>query len=107
MIITDFISITELSRLTKKSRPTIYKYLNDFSLGNYDDIPYSIINLFKMAETSTKAEIIAYCNATYGTTYADNCDEEVKELINLIISKQKELDISKIKDFIMGELNND
>ena len=107
MIITDFISITELSRLTKKSRPTIYKYLNDFSLGNYDDIPYSIINLFKMAETSTKAEIIAYCNATYGTTYADNCDEEVQELINLIISKQKELDISKIKDFIMEELNND
>ena len=107
MIITDFISITELSRLTKKSRPTIYKYLNDFSRGNYDDIPYSIINLFKMAETSTKAEIIAYCNATYGTTYADNCNEEVQELINLIISKQKELDVSKIKDFIMGELNND
>ena len=107
MIITDFISITELSRLTKKSRPTIYKYLNNFSQGNYDDIPYSIINLFKMAETSTKAEIIAYCNATYGTTYADNCDEEVRELINLIISKQKELDISKIKDFIMGKLNTD
>lgn len=107
MIITDFISITELSRLTKKSRPTIYKYLNDFNLGNYDDIPYSIINLFKMAETSTKSEIIAYCNATYGTTYADNCDEGVQELINLIISKQKELDVSKIKDFIMGELNND
>ena len=39
--------------------------------------------------------------------YADNCDEEVQELINLIISKQKELDVSKIKDFIMGELNND
>jgi hypothetical protein len=106
MFITDFISITELSRLTKKSRPTIYKYLNDFNSGNYDDIPYSIINLFKMAETSTKAEIIAYCNATYKTTYADNCDEEVQELINLIILKQKELDISKIKDFIMGELNN-
>ena len=59
MIITDFISITELSRLTKKSRPTIYKYLDDFHLGNYDDIPYSIITLFKMAKTSTKAEIIA------------------------------------------------
>ena len=107
MIITDFISITELSRLTKKSRPTIYKYLNDFSLGNYDDIPYSIINLFKMAETSTKAEIVAYCNATYGTVYANSCDGETQELINLIISKQKELDLSKIKDFIMKELDND
>ena len=106
MLITDFISITELSRLTKKSRPTIYKYLNDFNLGNYDDIPYSIINLFKMAATSTKAEIIAYCNATYGTSYSDNCDEEVQELINLIISNQKDLNISKIKDFIMEELKN-
>lgn len=107
MLITDFISITELSRLIKKSRPTIYKYLNDYDLGNYDDIPYSIINLFKMAETATKAEIIAYCNSTYGTTYANNCDEEVQELINLIISKQKDLDIAKIKDYIMGELGND
>ena len=107
MIITDFISITELSRLTRKSRPTIYKYLNDFSLGNYDDIPYSIINLFKMAETSTKAEIIAYCNATYGTTYADNCDEELQELINLIISNKEHLDIAKIKNIILGEITND
>jgi hypothetical protein len=102
MLITDLISITELSRLTKKSRPTIYKYINEYNKGNYDEIPYSMTNLFKMAETSTKAEIIAYCNATYGTTYADNCDEEVQELINLIISRQKELDVSKIKDFIMG-----
>ena len=107
MIITDLISITELSRLTKRSRPTIYKYLNDLKEGNFDDIPYSIIKLFRMAETHTKAEIIAYCNATYGTTYTDNCGEDVQELINLIISNQKELNISKIKDFIMEELNND
>ena len=107
MIITDFISITELSRLTKKSRPTIYKYLNDFSLGNYDDIPYSIIKLFKMAETSTKAEIIAYCNSTYGTSYTDSCDEEIQELVALIISNQKRLDLSKIKNFILEELSND
>ena len=107
MTITDMISITELSRLTQKSRPTIYKYLNDFNLERYDDIPYSIINLFKMAKAATKAEIIAYCNATYGSVYKDAGGEEVQELINLIISKQKELDISKIKSFILGELKND
>ena len=31
MLITDLISITELSRLTKKSRPTIYKYINEYN----------------------------------------------------------------------------
>ena len=83
MLITDLISITELSRLTKKSRPTIYKYINEYNNGNYDEIPYSMINLFKMAETATKSEIISYCNATYGTTYATNCDKELQDLINL------------------------
>ena len=91
MVITDFISITELSRLTKKSRPTIYKYLNDFNAGNYDDIPYSVIKLFNMAETASKAEIIAYCNSTYGSGCAADCDEEVAELVNLIVLHKKEL----------------
>lgn len=107
MLITDFISITELSRLTKKSRPTIYKYLNDFSCGNYDGIPYSIIKLFKMAETATRAEIISYCQSTYGAMNTDDYGEDVQELLNLIITNQQHLDITKIKNFIMGELNNE
>ena len=107
MLITDLISITELSRLTKKSRPTIYKYINEYNNGNYDEIPYSMINLFKMAEIATKSEIISYCNATYGTTYAANCDEEIQELINLIVSNKERLDVAKIKNIILGEINND
>ena len=107
MLITDLISITELSRLTKKSRPTIYKYINEYGKGNYDDIPYSVINLFKMAETSTKSEIISYCNATYGTTYSANCDEELQELIDLIVSNKEHLDITKMKNNILEEINND
>jgi hypothetical protein len=107
MIITDLISITELSRLTKKSRPTIYKYLNDFQAGYYDGIPYSMIELFKMAESATRAEIVSYCNATYGTAYAEGCSEEVEELIRFIIANQEKLDVAKIKSFIMGELNRD
>ena len=34
MKITDMISITELSRLLKKTRPTVYKYVSDFEKGN-------------------------------------------------------------------------
>jgi hypothetical protein len=107
MLITDLISITELSRLTKKSRPTIYKYINEYNNGNYDEIPYSMINLFKMAETATKSEIISYCNATYGTTYATNCDKELQDLINLIVSNKEHLDVAKIKNIILGEITND
>ena len=107
MLITDLISITELSRLTKKSRPTIYKYINEYGKGNYDDIPYSMINLFKMAETSTKSEIISYCNATYGATYSANCDEELQELIDLIVSNKEHLNVAKIKNIILEEINND
>ena len=106
MIITDLIPITELSRLTKKSRPTIYKYLRDFSSGNYDNIPYSIINLFRMADTATKDEIISYCNSTYGMSFANASSAELQNLLDLIVSNQDHLDLKKIKEFIMEELNN-
>lgn len=106
MIITDLITITELSRLTKKSRPTIYKYINEYEKGNYDEIPYSMITLFEMAKTATKAEIVAYCNSTYGTGCVSICNAQMQELINLLVTNQEHLDIAKIKDFIMEEINN-
>ncbi len=106
MIITDLIPITELSRLTRKSRPTIYKYLRDFSNGNYDNIPYSIINLFKMTDTATKDEIISYCNSTYGMSFASASNAELQELFNLIVSNQYQIDLKKIKKYILEELNN-
>lgn len=93
--------------MTKKSRPTIYKYVDEFSKGNYDDIPYSIIKLFRMIGIATKSEIIAYCNANYSIAVTDDNSKQLQELISLIISNQGRLDVSKIKDFVMEELNND
>ena len=43
MPITDYMTVTELARLTHKSRPSIYKYVESYEQNNYDDIPYSII----------------------------------------------------------------
>lgn len=106
MFITDIISITELSRLTGKSRPTIYKYINDYNVGNYDDIPFSIIELFKMSASCSKSDVILYCHKTYGqNTHTYN--EETQEVIDLIVKNNAKLDIVKIKTFILEELKND
>ena len=107
MVITDFISITELSRLTNKSRPTIYKYVNDYYKGNFDEIPYSIIKLFKMVGNSSKAEIVAYCNSTYGVGNMRNVDSELQDLDEMIMSNKDRLDIKKIKKYIAGELSDE
>ena len=34
MQITDIVTITELSKLLGKSRPTVYKYVSDYEAGN-------------------------------------------------------------------------
>ena len=46
MNIVEVITISELSRLTKKSRPTLYKYINDYENQVYDNIPFNFIKLF-------------------------------------------------------------
>ena len=106
MLVTDIISITELSRLTGKSRPTIYKYINNYIMGNLDEIPFSIIQLFRMVDSCSKEEIIAYCNKTYRTNNS-NCDDETQEVINLILKNKEKLNINKIKSFILEEIKND
>ncbi|MBE6625141.1 MAG: hypothetical protein E7622_05795 [Ruminococcaceae bacterium] len=107
MFITDIISITELSRLTGKSRPTIYKYINDYNAKNYDDIPFSIIELFRMSADASKADIIAYCHKTYGHFDVGCGDVEVQKIINLILENKEQIDIRKLETFILEELKND
>ena len=106
MFITDMLTITELSRLTKKSRPTLYKYINDFSFGRYDDIPYSIITLFQMSKNCTKEELVSYCQNTYGSNEHGCTKEQTKELVDLILKNENKLDIKKIKEIILKEIEN-
>lgn len=106
VFITDIISITELSRLTGKSRPTIYKYINDYNIRKYDDIPFSIIELFNMSAFCSKADIITYCHKTYGKADRTH-SEKTQEIIKLIIENEEKLNIDRIKVFVLEELKND
>lgn len=105
MKITDLISITELSRLTNKSRPTIYKYISDYVQRKYDEIPYSFIVLFGMTENEnvSRQEIIQYCNTTYGGISIKS-DKELLELVDLLIENRGRLNLSKIRMFVEREL---
>ena len=104
MLVTDLISITELSRLTGKSRPTIYKYINEYNAGNYDDIPFSFIKLFDMAKFSSRADIEGYCYKTYGVPDSLKSNEEIKEVIMLISENSGNIDFEKLKKFILEEI---
>ena len=108
MFITDLISITELSRLTKKSRPTIYKYINDYYNGNFDEIPYTFIKLFELSKEAnvSKEKIKMYCLSNYGD-FNNSENEDLKRIIELLNNNLDVLDLGKIKSFIEGELKNE
>ena len=106
MLITDLISITELSRLTKKSRPTIYKYCDDFQKSNYDNIPYSFLILFEKACTGefSKENIVEYCNKTF---FSSCQSEELNEIVKLITENINKINIKNLKNYILEEIEND
>ena len=105
MFITDFFSITELARLTKKSRPSIYKYISDYQNGKLDNIPYSFIELFKMSSHCSKKELIVYCNKTYNQVV--DVDDEIQSIIAIIMNNKEKLCLDRIKTFILEEIHND
>ena len=103
MPITDYMTVTELARLTHKSRPSIYKYVESYEQNNYDDIPYSIIELFKMIESgNSKQAILYYCNKKFGNTQ----DNSIQEIINLLNDNKDKIDMNKIKQLIEEEIKN-
>ena len=103
MNITDYMTITELSRLTNKSRPSMYKYVLSYENDNLDEIPYSIIMLFRLIlENKPKQEIVNYCLKTFGK----DTDNNIVEIINLLKENKEKLDLSKIKKLIEEEINN-
>ena len=96
-------SITELSNLTGKTRPSIYKYLKAYQECKYDDLPYSFIQLFSLMEKegTTRKEIIEYCEKNFKTV-----DEDIKvnEIVNLIKNNKDKLDLDKLKKIVEEEI---
>lgn len=112
MQITDIVTITELSKLLGKSRPTVYKYVSDYEAGNYSALPHSVRSLFDKitsGETS-KRGVFEYCDHWFS---GQGINEKIKkaekpttlrELIRLIKDNENKLDLSKIKDYVEEEL---
>lgn len=97
-------SITELSSLTGKTRPTLYKYIKAYEDGKYDDLPYSFIQLFDlMSKPGVKRkEITEYCEANFQSV---DSDMKVNEVINLIKNNKDKIDLDNLKRVIEEELN--
>lgn len=99
-------SITELSNLTGKSRPSLYKYMNAFEMNDYDQIPYSFVKLFELMikPNVNKNEIINYCELTFNGV---SNDDKINEIFNLIKNNKDKLNLEKLKIFIEGEIKNE
>ena len=112
MQITDFITITELSKLLGKSRPTVYKYISDYESGNYSAIPNSIKSLFDkiMSGETSKRGVFEYCDHWFASKVQsrDEVTHEkpttLKDVINLLKANENRLNLCNIKKYIEEEL---
>ncbi len=101
--ICDVMTITELSRLTNKSRPTIYKWITLYSQNQREEIPQSITQLFDLiCKTGSKKAIYDFCDEKFAVK---DDDEELAEIFNLIRANREILDLKKLKEYIAEEIN--
>ena len=98
-------TITELSTLTNKTRPTLYKYVSAYESLNYNEIPYNFILLFDLInkDNVSKNEVINFCKSNF--TKVDD-DSRVNKIIDLILENKEKLDLEKLEDFILKETTN-
>lgn len=112
MKITDIVTITELSNLLGKSRPTVYKYVSDYESGNYAAIPHSVRSLFDkiMSGETSKRGVFEYCDHWFAgsvqTTKTSSAEKTttLKEVIRLLKDNERRLDLGRIKRYIEEEL---
>ena len=111
MQITDIVTITELSKLLGKSRPTVYKYISDYESGNYSALPHSVRSLFDkiMSGEASKRGVFEYCehwfSAPGATSHtAPSQRSALKEIIKLLKDNESRLNLARIKSFLEEEL---
>lgn len=97
------INITEISRLTNKTRPSIYKYVNEYTSGLYKDIPHSFVLLFdKISSDEDMDEIIKFCDLNFKVI---SSNDKVNDIILTLKNNYKKLDLEKIHEFIKENIN--
>ena len=110
MKITDMITITELSRLLGKSRPTVYKYISDFEEGNFSALPHSVKKLFMEIQAGNipKKGIYEYCEHWFaGEAPAPAKHKKsvtLKEIISLLKKNERKLNLENLKNYIEKEI---
>lgn len=103
-MITNYYSVTELSNLTHKTRPTIYKYILCYESGQLNDVPYNFIKLFDIILKSkgNKKEVNKFCEAVF----LNDKNEKINTIVKIMKENENNLDFDKIIDYLQGELNN-
>ena len=101
MNITDAITVTELSRLLQKSRPTIYKYVVDYETGDLDALPASVAELFRQIDEEDLGhdEILAYCAKRFGSPETELIPE-AKRVIDYIKANQNRIDFERLEKLL-------
>lgn len=99
------LTITELSTLTGKTRPTLYKYIRAYEANNYDVVPFSFIRLFELMDepNSLRKDIVGYCKANFSSP---DSDIKVNEIISLIQGNKDKIDLDRLRKTIEEEINN-
>lgn len=86
--VTDLITISELSRLINISRPTLYRYVDDYENGNCNNLKHEFVMLFDFIinkNTIGKDQIYYYCINKF-----ENSDEKMMiEKIKMMIKEDK------------------
>ncbi len=104
-MITENFSVTELSRITGKSRPTLYKYIAEYETGDKGAVPGDISELFGLiAGGAGKRDIYAYCESRFLPQSFGN--GRLGSIIRLIADNWDKLDIDALEKYIYKELEN-
>ena len=100
MKITDSITITELSRLMNKSRPTVYKYISDFEEEKNEELPSPVLVLFQEIANGNfgKKDIYSYCDSKFSSK------TDLNDVLNLIRDNAAKIDLTKLKENIKKEI---
>ena len=103
-MINDLLTVTELSRLTGKTRPTVYKYIKDFEADRYDAVPYTFLMLLELAEgeDTTREDIIKYCEKHYSS--GKELSPLLSEIIELLKDHRESINLERIKHIIEKEI---
>lgn len=102
MNIIDMFSITELSRLTGKSRPSLYKYIAAYERGDEDEVPALMRELFQMIKSNVaKTKIIAYCEEYFAVSAKKEATDD--ELFRFLKENRGKIDLESLKKYIEEE----